>query len=168
MPGSDIVVAELGDTITLKDRYAMGKNYPLEDGCNDWVLVAVETQAGTTYIEMKRKLVTNDPQDRPFNLGTPDDHNANMAVIFAWGTANIMAFHKGNRIATRINFKQPDRPDPFVPIEADDNVCLLMEIVHHLTSFYGCALQRDPTLSCCPYHRFCHLKFAQRGESKVE
>ena len=126
MPGADIVVAELGNSITLKDRYAMAKSYPLEDVCNDWDLVASETQAGTTYVEMKRKLATNDPQDRPFNLGSPDDHDANMAVIFAWGSGTFFTYHGANRIATRINFKQPNRPDPFAPVEADPNVCYLI------------------------------------------
>jgi len=127
MGGSDIVSAEIGNTgsITLKDRYAMGKTYPVEDACNNWNLVASETQNGTVYVEMKRKLDTNDPQDRPFNLGTPDDHDANMAVIFAWGSG-FFNYHGKNRIATRINFKQPARPDPFTLIESDANVCCLI------------------------------------------
>ena len=163
MPGSDIVVAEIGNSVTLKDRYAMDKITPLEDERNDWVLVASETQAGTTYIEMKRKLDTNDSQDRPFNLGTPDDRDANMAVIFAWGSGTFF-YHGGERIATRINFKQPNSPDPFTPLDQDPKVCCLIDGLSVCDSglCLRCCAKQDTHFRQCR-NRLSHLKFAQRG-----
>ena len=123
MGGSDIVIALLGDSITLKDTHALGKFKPLDDKCNDWVLVASETKEGTSYVEMKRKIDTDDNQDRPFIVDA-NDPNAKMAVIFARGSGKF-GYHV-ERIATRINFKQPSRPDPITALEADPKACRLL------------------------------------------
>ena len=71
MPGADILTAIVHNdgTTTIADRYATAKALPMEDACADWELVSGKEVNGTTIVEVMRKLVTNDTQDRPFYPG---------------------------------------------------------------------------------------------------
>ena len=71
MPGSDIVTGYVKQdgTVEIQDRYATAFEYPNEDQCQDWQLVSGTEANGKTTLEVTRKLVTNDPQDRPFTTG---------------------------------------------------------------------------------------------------
>ena len=71
MPGSDIVTAYVKSDgkVEIQDRFAIGFAYPSEDTCNDWQLISGTESNGRTVIEVSRKLVTNDTQDRPITEG---------------------------------------------------------------------------------------------------
>ena len=72
MPGSDIFTASVAEdgTVSIFDRYATAKALPQEDECNHWILGSGSQYNGNTTVEVMRPLVTGDPQDRPFSVGS--------------------------------------------------------------------------------------------------
>eukprot|EP01125_Pyxidicula_operculata_P005299 TRINITY_DN1906_c0_g1_i2.p1 TRINITY_DN1906_c0_g1~~TRINITY_DN1906_c0_g1_i2.p1 ORF type:complete len:513 (+),score=70.73 TRINITY_DN1906_c0_g1_i2:208-1746(+) len=91
MGGSDIVVFESSDPSRVLDLYAVGESQPLEDNCHHWKLGAYEQNSTHTFVEVSRKLDTNDLQDRPIIEGP-------MRVIVAYGSSDTMSFHDSSEI----------------------------------------------------------------------
>jgi hypothetical protein len=98
MHGSDILVASVsGGKTELKDMYALKKETPTMDDCQSWQLISGEESNGITTVEAKRRLNTNDTQDRPFE--------ANGRIVVAFGTTDQFLQHKtDNRKAIAIQF----------------------------------------------------------------
>ncbi len=68
--GGDIVTGFVNGSVgTITDRYALGFVKPLEDICQDWKLISFQETNTSTIMEITRKLVTNDTQDRPILSG---------------------------------------------------------------------------------------------------
>ena len=67
----------------LLTRHALGKYEPSLDECNDWTLISSYRNPLFLTVELRRKLKTGDPQDRPV---VADGTLAR--VIFALGTGN--------------------------------------------------------------------------------
>ena len=91
MRGADIVYYEHAGG-RLVDSYATRDGKPTEDQCQDWALVATETSGGKLAVELTRKLVTNDPQDRAIT------HDAAASlfptrIVAAWGDSAEIQYH---------------------------------------------------------------------------
>eukprot|EP01125_Pyxidicula_operculata_P005302 TRINITY_DN1906_c0_g2_i3.p1 TRINITY_DN1906_c0_g2~~TRINITY_DN1906_c0_g2_i3.p1 ORF type:complete len:480 (+),score=77.27 TRINITY_DN1906_c0_g2_i3:313-1752(+) len=93
MGGSDIVVFESSDPSRVLDLYAVDESQPLEDNCHNWKLGAYEQNSTHTFVEVSRKLDTNDLQDRPFVEGK-------MKVIVAFGDSESLSYHESKQVGT--------------------------------------------------------------------
>ncbi|KAK3244544.1 hypothetical protein CYMTET_45844 [Cymbomonas tetramitiformis] len=93
MDGSDLVVANVQDgTVEVSDRYATAKMTPIEDCSQDWQVVNGWEIDGRTVVQLRRKLDTNDGQDRPLK-----DTGRLTRVIVATGTADSFTYHGSSR-----------------------------------------------------------------------
>eukprot|EP01088_Endostelium_zonatum_P011575 TRINITY_DN25723_c0_g1_i1.p1 TRINITY_DN25723_c0_g1~~TRINITY_DN25723_c0_g1_i1.p1 ORF type:complete len:550 (+),score=106.64 TRINITY_DN25723_c0_g1_i1:65-1714(+) len=101
MPGSDMVIIEPnGSSFTVTDRYATEFATPDIDDCTqDWVFVSGQQVNGTTTVEIKRLLQTNDNQDRAIIPGLT-------RVVYAWGgnNAKTIQYHGSSRGSTTVPF----------------------------------------------------------------
>jgi len=89
MPGADILTGWYNDTTgacSIQDRYALAYAMPVEDGCQNWVLVACNQTNGKTFLHVTRKLRTNDTQDRDIVEGE-------MRVLWAIGSTDTFGYH---------------------------------------------------------------------------
>eukprot|EP01130_Rhizamoeba_saxonica_P004490 TRINITY_DN1834_c0_g1_i1.p1 TRINITY_DN1834_c0_g1~~TRINITY_DN1834_c0_g1_i1.p1 ORF type:complete len:582 (-),score=121.98 TRINITY_DN1834_c0_g1_i1:24-1577(-) len=122
MPGGDIVTGEFDENGKgfVTDRFTLDFVKPSVDTCQDWIIVSSEQTDGKTIVEAKRKLVTDDTQDRPFNGGP-------LKVIYAYGTSNTFDYHKGNRGAQALTFFDP------VPQPATNDMQTLDILFNHAT-----------------------------------
>ena len=78
MPGSDIVIATVTPegTPMARDYYATSKSTPTLDCHQDWEITSGIRKGKMLIVELRRKIDTNDPQDRALvesvqNLGRP-------------------------------------------------------------------------------------------------
>lgn len=148
MPGADIVHAHitLAGEVMVYDRYALVKGYPDEDICNDWQLVGGQETNGTTIVELKRKLITNDPQDRNIVPG-PN------RIIWAYGTQDTFGYHGQNRMVGAITFygsvqsvpAQDQNVQSFI-VETNDT------FIRPQMTDYQCAYYKLPLNASQDYH----------------
>jgi hypothetical protein len=103
MPGSDIVTMALvnGTQPSVVDRNAQGFFLPEEDTCQDWVLVSAsqgeEGGQPLTTFQVKRKLDTQDTQDRPITTGFNK-------IVWAVGKSTSISYHGSTRGINAIDF----------------------------------------------------------------
>jgi hypothetical protein len=114
MPGADVFTAYVDNqgNVVLQDRHALAKETPIIDDCQDWFVEGGEEVDGVTTIELRRKLVTEDPSDRPIIRGTPEQNAKGVPlftrVVYAFGVSDTIEYHESNRRATAINFFPED------------------------------------------------------------
>lgn len=144
MEGSDMLVARVDDAtgvITIEDRYALAKQMPILDDCQDWVLVNGSQEAGMTTIEVTRKLVTNDTQDRSIPEGL-------VRIVYAFGTSDVFGYHGPNRTATAITFYGESVED-LSRVLSDPNIEIFDMFIDNYTipaseTFYVCQTWQLP------------------------
>jgi hypothetical protein len=103
MPGADILFASVKEgKTTINDMYALAKDTPMMDDCQNWDLISGEEANGMTTVEAKRRLNTNDTQDRPFE--------AESRVVIAWGNSDTFGYHSANRKPVVVRFWGPKNP----------------------------------------------------------
>ena len=101
MPGSDMLLASVSDGVaTVRDAWASGYSAPLDDACQDWVLVSGSENATHTVIEASRLLETGDSQDR-----TIRGKEFPRRLLAAYGESDDVSYHGSTRLAFRL-------PDP--------------------------------------------------------
>lgn len=103
MAGADIVYYEAASN-KLVDSFAMKHAKPTVDSCQDWLLKSAEQIGSTLAVEMSRKLVLSDMQDR--NI-TDDSAEPLLptAVIAAWGDSEKIDYHCSTcRLAAAVRF----------------------------------------------------------------
>ena len=102
MTGADIVTFEKA-TGKLKDQHVLDVRFPIEDDCNNWVLLNSWSDGGFLIFEATRLLDTGDTQDRAIvNDGSLEV--ANHRVIAAWGDTPSVSYHGPNRARGSIRF----------------------------------------------------------------
>jgi len=135
MRGGDIVTASVVDGVaTVVDRHATQHALPDVDDCQSWVLVAgsEDDVQGITTIEMRRKLDTQDTQDRPILPGYTK-------VLWAFGENDTVAYHGLNKSPSTVRFYGDD-----ITVEIADpgvqTIDLLNDnyVVPNATTFWSC------------------------------
>jgi len=103
MAGADIVYYEAASS-KLIDSYAVSHAKPTADSCQDWNLISAEKSGDKLVVEMSRRLVSTDTQDRNIT----NDAAAPLlptTVIAAWGDTAEIAYHCSEcRVAVAVRF----------------------------------------------------------------
>lgn len=106
MIGADMALFEADKPNEIADAYTTDDRVPIADDCpSDWEFVSseVDVEGGFIMVEFKRRLNTNDPQDKAiFNDASAlvPPHR----VIAAWGDTSEVGYHGLNRARGAIRF----------------------------------------------------------------
>lgn len=131
MLGGDIVTVRINNgKLIVEDRNVPFDSYPIDnyspsfpslDHCQDWQPVSVEMKSNSWSAIVKRKLKTNDHQDRDIF-----PHGA-QRVIYAWsiGAENV-EYHGEHRGATSVDFSTNAPQDVPIPTDAAVELNLTM------------------------------------------
>lgn len=147
MAGADIVTASVDDTTgvaSVTDRFSLGEAYPSPDTCQDWEVINGAQENGKTFIEIRRKLATNDTQDMPIlNNGI----QTRILVAMSAGGSDSFGYHGDtNRLYTSLNFFASDvNADPLAFIKTDPDV-QYFDVLNNYT------IPPENT----KYHKTCH------------
>jgi len=141
MPGADVAVITFeNDRAKLVDTYTFDFVYPAEDECQSWSLRRTSSDGEFRFVELVRKLDTQDSQDREIVAGFNK-------VIFAYGTNSqqALSYHESRRGATEVTFWID--PKAFVPtIDSDvkKQTYVLDFVVPDKTTTYTCMSYNIP------------------------
>jgi hypothetical protein len=126
MPGSDSVTVEkINSRAVITDRHTLDFVMPEPDTCQDWQLVSYseDTASGTRIVQLSRKLITNDTQDRPILAGPT-------RVVWAFGESDTFGYHTSNRGASVITFFNSSN---YIPPTYNDTGVVSVEYKFDLT-----------------------------------
>ena len=150
MVGADIFSVEFSanSATSIVDRYVPWAASPLEesplpypvtDTVQDWELLCSDNTPGLTTALVRRKLNTDDSQDRPIVMGS-------MSVIYAWGTGHL-GYHGSNRGGISVDFlgNAASSVEAFIP-PSDTDVSLVKGFspgyeLQPITTQYVCQVQ---------------------------
>lgn len=125
MLGADVVTVHIDKQSkkpVVTDRYVPFDAFPMSpypqiDDSQDWEMVSYSIGLFKWSAILKRKLNTNDSQDRVLI------ENELMRIIWAWDTkSESVEYHAGNRHAGTININVNEIPRPTPPKDATDQI----------------------------------------------
>lgn len=103
MRGADMMIFEARNPTTVIDAYVQEERQPLPDDCQDWQFVDSRVGSGFLIVEVRRKLITGDSQDKAIindsNLQIPITR-----VISAWGDTEQYSYHGPNRARSAVRW----------------------------------------------------------------
>jgi len=122
MEGADIVYYQVASN-TIIDSFATKYGKPTADICQDWQLVSAEQSGGNLAVEMTRRLVSDDTQDRNIT----DDSAVPLkptTVIAAWGDTTEIDYHCNTcKVATTVRFfGTGEASDTMSGLRTDENI----------------------------------------------
>ena len=100
MPGADFVICRFSSTWLVEDRFTLEFSQPILDENQDWVTEGIINQNGYIHASVRRKLQTNDGQDRDILPGR-------VTILHALGSGDgFLKHHSGKRRLTSVIFKE--------------------------------------------------------------
>ena len=113
--GADIVYYEAAANRLVDAHVKTQLAKPVADKCQDWTLVAAEQSNGKLVVEVSRKLIVTDPQDR--SIANDESTPLPTPVLAAWGDSAEISYHTtAKRVGATVRFYGAQANGVFDPL----------------------------------------------------
>ena len=144
MRGADLVIYESG-TGQVRDAHVLDERVPVDDTCQDWVLLDSRAVDGFLIFEVFRKLDTLDTQDRAI-INDSNPAVPAQLVIAAWGDTATASFH-GPRNVVRASLRWYGTGDELIAVREK------LEVISD--GFFDLKINYTIKPQETEYHSFC-------------